>query len=76
MAMSGSGGFILHTIKVFDDPDATSVTSHRQRATKKLPTLSEQQAESYAGQAGASSRTMDDYDYSGDTLMSGVTTSQ
>ncbi len=66
MAMSGSGGFILHTIKVFDDPDATSVTSHRHRAAKKLPTSSEQQAESSAGQAGASSWTMDDYDYSGD----------
>ncbi|KAF8346964.1 Gcd10p-domain-containing protein [Amanita rubescens] len=76
MAMSGSGGFILHTIKVFDDPDATSVTSHRQRITKKLPTLSEQQAESSAGQAGASSRTMDDYNYSGDKLMSDVTISQ
>jgi tRNA (adenine-N(1)-)-methyltransferase non-catalytic subunit len=69
MAMSGSGGFILHTIKVFDDPDATSVSSHRHRATKKL---SEQQAESSASQAGASSRTMDDHDYSGDTLMSDV----
>ncbi|KAI0072222.1 Gcd10p-domain-containing protein [Panus rudis PR-1116 ss-1] len=29
MNASGSGGFILHTIKVYDDPTASSVKSHR-----------------------------------------------
>ena len=69
MAMSGSGGFILHTIKVFNDPDATSVTSHRQKRLQK----SSEQVENAA--MGASSRTMDDYNYNGDTLMSHVTIS-
>ncbi|CAL1694467.1 unnamed protein product [Somion occarium] len=33
MNASGSGGFILHTIKVYDDPSASSVNTHR-RAKK------------------------------------------
>ncbi|KAF8716094.1 hypothetical protein AX14_012426 [Amanita brunnescens Koide BX004] len=71
MAMSGTGGFILHTIKVFNDPDATKVTSHRHRV-KKLRT---EQVESVASQGGTSSWTMDDYNYNGDTLISDVTIS-
>jgi tRNA (adenine-N(1)-)-methyltransferase non-catalytic subunit len=73
MAMSGSGGFILHTIKVFNDPDATSVTSHR-HGPNKLQKSSEQ-VENTASQGGASSRTTDDCNYNGDTLMSDVTIS-
>ncbi|KAJ3549898.1 hypothetical protein NM688_g5131 [Phlebia brevispora] len=34
MNMSGSGGFILHTIKVYDDPSASSVVSHRLKVKK------------------------------------------
>jgi len=34
MNMSGSGGFILHTIKIYDDPTAQSVVVHRQKAKK------------------------------------------
>ncbi|CCM04469.1 uncharacterized protein FIBRA_06649 [Fibroporia radiculosa] len=34
MNMSGSGGFILHTTKIYDDPAASSVMAHRQRAKK------------------------------------------
>jgi len=34
MNMSGSGGFILHTTKVYDDPTASSVMAHRHKAKK------------------------------------------
>ncbi|KAK7695050.1 hypothetical protein QCA50_002239 [Cerrena zonata] len=34
MNASGSGGFILHTIKVYDDPSASSVMAHRKAAKK------------------------------------------
>ncbi|KAK7058469.1 tRNA (adenine(58)-N(1))-methyltransferase non-catalytic subunit trm6 [Paramarasmius palmivorus] len=34
MNTSGSGGYILHVIKVYDDPNANSVASHRQRSKK------------------------------------------
>ncbi|KAL0951615.1 hypothetical protein HGRIS_008296 [Hohenbuehelia grisea] len=35
MNMSGSGGYILHTIKVYDDPSAVPVTSHRRQQRLK-----------------------------------------
>ncbi|KAI3622705.1 eukaryotic translation initiation factor 3 62 kda subunit [Moniliophthora roreri] len=34
MNTSGSGGYILHVVKVYDDPNANSVVSHRQRNKK------------------------------------------
>lgn len=34
MNMSGSGGFILHTTKVYDDPTASSVMAHRHKAKR------------------------------------------
>ncbi|KAF7792269.1 hypothetical protein EIP86_003305 [Pleurotus ostreatoroseus] len=34
MNMSGSGGFLLHVIKVYDDPTATSVVAHRLKNKK------------------------------------------
>lgn len=34
MNTSGTGGFILHAIKVYDDPNASSVMAHRQKAKK------------------------------------------
>ncbi|KAL4253561.1 tRNA (adenine(58)-N(1))-methyltransferase non-catalytic subunit TRM6 [Abortiporus biennis] len=34
MNTSGSGGFILHTIKVYDDPKASSVVAHRLKVKK------------------------------------------
>ncbi|TCD65435.1 tRNA (adenine(58)-N(1))-methyltransferase non-catalytic subunit trm6 [Steccherinum ochraceum] len=34
MNTTGSGGFILHTIKVYDDPNASSVMAHRHKAKK------------------------------------------
>ncbi|KAF8640591.1 hypothetical protein AX17_000253 [Amanita inopinata Kibby_2008] len=45
MAMPGSGGYILHAIKVFDDPGASSVVSHRNKI-KKLQTSSRQSEDS------------------------------
>lgn len=35
MVMSGSGGCILHAIKVFDDPEAIPAPSQRHRAKKQ-----------------------------------------
>ncbi|KAF9469832.1 Gcd10p family-domain-containing protein [Collybia nuda] len=35
MVMSGSGGFILHATKVYDDPRALSVMTHRRPRPKK-----------------------------------------
>ena len=32
MNTSGTGGFILHTIKVYDDPEASSVLANRRKA--------------------------------------------
>ncbi|PCH34318.1 Gcd10p-domain-containing protein [Wolfiporia cocos MD-104 SS10] len=34
MNMSGSGGFILHAINIYDNPAASSVSAHRQKAKK------------------------------------------
>ncbi|TFK41846.1 Gcd10p family-domain-containing protein [Crucibulum laeve] len=42
MAMSGSGGFLLHTIKVYDDPSASYVLTHRRQKTKKTKTETEE----------------------------------
>ncbi|KAI0348257.1 Gcd10p-domain-containing protein [Trametopsis cervina] len=39
MNTSGTGGFILHTIKVYDDPAASSVLAHRRKA--KIPRIEE-----------------------------------
>ncbi|EPS96685.1 hypothetical protein FOMPIDRAFT_1032304 [Fomitopsis schrenkii] len=36
MNMSGSGGFILHTIRIYDDPTAQSIVAHRQKKKAKL----------------------------------------
>ncbi|KAG1885547.1 Gcd10p-domain-containing protein [Suillus subluteus] len=35
MNTSGSGGFLLHAIKVYDDPNASKVSSHRQSKRRK-----------------------------------------
>ncbi|KAH7930926.1 Gcd10p-domain-containing protein [Leucogyrophana mollusca] len=35
MSSSGSGGFLLHAIKVYDDPSASSVMTHRQSKRRK-----------------------------------------
>ncbi|OJA19138.1 hypothetical protein AZE42_02144 [Rhizopogon vesiculosus] len=35
MNASGSGGFLLHAIKVYDDPNASRVPSHRQSKRRK-----------------------------------------
>ncbi|KAG1795702.1 Gcd10p-domain-containing protein [Suillus plorans] len=35
MSTSGSGGFLLHAIKVYDDPNASKVSSHRQSKRQK-----------------------------------------
>lgn len=35
MNTSGSGGFLLHVIKVYDDPNASKVSSHRQSKRRK-----------------------------------------
>jgi len=40
MNTSGSGGFIFTVIKVYDDPNASSVMSHRQHAKKQKRDLS------------------------------------
>ena len=32
MNTSGTGGFILHAIKVYDDPEASSVLANRRKA--------------------------------------------
>jgi len=34
MSMSGTGGYILHVFKIFDDPDAQAVLIHRQKKRK------------------------------------------
>ncbi|KAH8102396.1 Gcd10p-domain-containing protein [Cristinia sonorae] len=34
MNASGSGGFILHVIKIYDDPNASSVMAHRHKVKK------------------------------------------
>ncbi|KAK2461432.1 hypothetical protein APHAL10511_005895 [Amanita phalloides] len=70
MSMSGSGGFILHAIKVYDDPDATSVVSHRHRT--KRPRTSEHAECSIVQEEDVTSwrTTYDNGD--GGTLMSDV----
>jgi len=34
MNMSGTGGYILHAFKIFDDPDARAILIHRQKKRK------------------------------------------
>jgi len=34
MNMSGTGGYILHAFKIFDDPDAEAILIHRQKKRK------------------------------------------
>jgi len=55
MNMSGSGGFMLHTIKVYDDPAANSVTAHRHHAKKARVSSETASADSPSAVAGTSS---------------------
>jgi len=34
MNMSGTGGYVLHAFKIFDDPDAQAILVHRQKKRK------------------------------------------
>ncbi|KII94259.1 hypothetical protein PLICRDRAFT_36512 [Plicaturopsis crispa FD-325 SS-3] len=61
MTTSGTGGFLLHAIKVYDDPAASSIMAHRQRKAKRVkveePSAEEgstapKQAEQEQGHAG------------------------
>ncbi|GJE89581.1 Gcd10p-domain-containing protein [Phanerochaete sordida] len=63
MNTSGTGGFILHAIKVYDDPNASSVMAHRQKAKKaKL------EAEANANAAPATSSAEPERPVSDETL--------
>ncbi|OCH89722.1 Gcd10p-domain-containing protein [Obba rivulosa] len=46
MNTSGSGGFILHAIRVYDDPKASSVVAHRQKKKARLEGTSPAPADS------------------------------
>lgn len=70
MAMSGSGGYVLHTIKVFDDPEAMPVMSHRHKVWKKTPVESEQVSEGSQVATRDPSLSEAELDGGGDVLMS------
>ncbi|KAF5385029.1 hypothetical protein D9615_001234 [Tricholomella constricta] len=71
MVTSGTGGFILHTIKIYDDPNASSVIIHRRQKPKKAKmeqseAVTDESADSFPG---APSKEDTSLENSTDTIM-------
>lgn len=43
MTTSGGGGYLLHAIKIYDDPSAEPVVAHRRTKAAKQSTMSSQE---------------------------------
>ncbi|KAG6813226.1 hypothetical protein H0H92_013113 [Tricholoma furcatifolium] len=59
MNTSGSGGYLLHALKIYDDPNASSVLAHRHKPKKAKPSTV----------ADTSSKANVDAEKSADTIM-------
>ncbi|KAI0059451.1 Gcd10p-domain-containing protein [Artomyces pyxidatus] len=55
MTTSGTGGYLLHTIKIYDDPSATPVVLHRPKVKKIVPSSTESNFDTPAPAGQASS---------------------
>jgi len=69
MVTSGSGGFILHAMKIYDDPNASSVKIHRRPKAKKTKTEHGDAEEPTVSESDAPSKEDASIEKSTDTIM-------
>ncbi|KAG6817921.1 hypothetical protein H0H87_012389 [Tephrocybe sp. NHM501043] len=70
MMTSGSGGYLLHALKIYDDPNASSVMMHRHHKPKKAKTAEAGPTSGVtASAAGTSSEGVTSIEPSSDTIM-------